>query len=216
MQDLIIGSTPLLIAFSVALFYYKKLEPSWFRLFPLFLFLMFSIQIGGYFYSAIFKKSNHFIFNCLTFIEYEFYIFIFSKALTKKVLKTIAIAINLLFIIAFVYIIFYRSHFFVYNTLVNNIGEFLTLCCCFLYLSELLMIEELASYFVIPMFWITTGIMISIVGDFLYLCFFNYIMENNLDPEGRVYGIIMTSLSVIEYGFFTIGFLCKTLWEKTR
>jgi hypothetical protein len=216
MQDLIVGSIPLLVAFLISLLCYKQLEPKWLRLFSWFLLTTFIIQTGGYYYSYFFKKSNHFIFNTLIFIEYEFYIYIFYKALLKPVFKRLAFIINVIFILSYLYVVVLSNHFFTYSSLAGNIGEFLTLCCCFLYLIELLMIDDFVNYFTIPMFFITTGVMISAVGNFLYLCFFNYIITNNLDPEGQIYGIIMTSLSIIEYGFFTIGFLCKKLWGKTR
>ncbi|WDF77776.1 hypothetical protein PQ469_28220 [Mucilaginibacter sp. KACC 22773] len=216
MDEIIIGSIPLLIAFGVSLIRYKKLEPRWLRLFTYFLLATFLIQTVGYLYSALLKKSNHFIFNCYTLFEFEFLFVVFFKALGRKIFKNIVIFIALTFTLVYIYEVFIQGHFFIYSPFASNAGKFLTLLCCMLYLTELLMADEYVSFFRTPMFWIATGIMIAAVGDFLYLCFFDYIITNKLDPEGRVYGIITTSLSVIEYGFFTIGFLCKKTWIKNK
>lgn len=209
MQELIIGSVPLLIALIISFERYKKLEPRWLRLFAWFLLGTFIIQTSGYYYSHIFKKSNHFIFNFYTFYDYGFYIFIFYKTLKRKALKKVILFIGLFFILLYIYQIFILNQFFIYSSFTSNAGEFLTLCCCFLYLAELLMADEMIDFFTIPMFWITTGIMIAAIGDFLYLCFFDYILKNNLDPDGSVYGVITVLLSIIQYIFFTVGFVCK-------
>lgn len=209
MLEIIIGSIPLLLALAVNIRLYKKLEPHWLRLFTWFLMVTFLIQTGGYYYSHIFKKSNHFIFNLYTLFNYSFYIFIFYKTLQNPVFKKIALLIGIFFFLFYIYQIFILKQLFTYSSVTGNTGEFLTLCCCFLYLGELLMADRIIDFFVIPMFWITTGIMIASIGDFLYLCFFDYIIKNNLDPDGSVYGVITVLLSIIQYIFFTIGFICK-------
>ncbi len=122
-----------------------------------------------------------------------------------------------LFFVSFYFIeLFIINSFFIYNSLTGNVGEFVTLCCCFFYFAELLMAEESVNFFKIPMFWITTGIMIAAIGDFMYMAFFDYILANKLDPDGKVYGILTTILSIIECSFFAIAFLCKPVWIKAR
>jgi hypothetical protein len=108
------------------------------------------------------------------------------------------------------------GNFYIYNTLARNLGAMLSFFCCIIFLTEILMSDEISDFFIIPMFWIVTGIMITNLGTFLYFAFFNYILKNNLDPDGTVYIIMTDSLSIIEYGFFTIGFLCEKIWKKTR
>jgi len=216
MQDLIIATIPLLIALTISCFRYHLLEPHRLRLFTWFLMATFIVQTSGYFYSLAFKKSNHFIFNLYTLIEYTFYPYIFSKTVkapfTKKLIKVALLG----FVLFYIYQIFLRGQFFIYNSLTSNIGEFLTLICCLCYFADLLMDDELIVFFNTPMFWITTGIMFAAVGDFLYMSFFDYIVNNNLDPKGHIYSIMETALSIIEYGFFCIGFTCKKTWIKAN
>ena len=216
MKDLIIGSIPLLTAFITGIIFWNQLTPTWLKLVPWFLFLVFTIQIIGYLYSDIFKKSNHFIFNCYIFIESNFYFFIFYNAINKQKLKKIIQFIILFYILLYIYKIFVLNHFFIYSSLMANVGDFFVLCCGFIYLTELLLTDMWVNYFTIPMFWITVGVLISAVGNFLYLAFLNYIIQSKLDPEGKIYGVIMTTISVVEYSLFTVAFLPKKIWTKTK
>jgi hypothetical protein len=104
----------------------------------------------------------------------------------------------------------------VYNTMMNNIGEIFTLISCFIYLTELMLKDEMVAFTGISMFWITTGILIEVVGIFLYLAFSSYIIKHNLDPDGSVYGMIMSVCTFIQYGLFSIGFLAKSTWKESR
>ena len=216
MQDLIIGTIPLLIAFLVSLRFYGDLKSDGLQIFPYFLFTILILQTGGYFYSDIFKKSNHFIFNIYTLVENVFYLYVFHQLIQKRVFKIALYAGALIFFFYYFYDVLYLKQFLIYSPLVSNIGKIVILFCCIFYFFELLIAEEILDFFVIPMFWICTGVMIMVVGDFLYICFFQYILENNIDPDGEVYGVITTLISVIGYTFFTIGFSCKKLWTKTR
>jgi hypothetical protein len=214
MQDILIGSITLIIALVVSLLMYKKLEPSWFRLFPWFLIVNLLLQIIALYYWVWTRKSNHFIYNIYIFIEYGFYILICYLAVKKVNFKRAIALIGLLFTLF--YLLLIGRDFFHYSSLARNAGALLSFFCCIIFLVEILMSDEIMNLFRIPMFWIVTGIMIANLGTFLYFAFFDYILKNNLDPDGTVYVIIANSLSIAEFGFFTIGFLCKQIWKKIR
>lgn len=210
MQEIIIGSLPLLAAFAIASIRYKKLEPAWLRLFPWFMMTTFLIQTAGYFYSLLLhNRSNHFIFNTYTFIEYAFYFFILQKAVTAPKFKRAIAGAGLIFVLVYGYEIFIAGFFFIYSPIACNIGNFLTLLCCMLYLTELLMADHVVYFFRLPMFWIVTGLMFDCIGGFFYLCFFDYIVKNNIDTDGQIYGLISTITTVVEYAFFIVGILIK-------
>lgn len=231
MRNTIIGSIPLLIAFLISIVRYKKLELLKLRLFPSFLMLTFLFQVAGAWYSATFKHwekvrdkgsvklelvpdSNHFIFNSYILIETLFYFYIFYQVLTRTALKKAVSIMAVFFVVFYIIEVFILTSFFVYNIPALTTSLFLTLMCCFLYFSELLMADKIINFFATPMFWIATGVMIVNVGPFLYMCFFNYIIKNELDDHGRVYSFIAVSTSITEYIFFIIGFLCHDIWKK--
>lgn len=216
MQDILIGSITLFAALIVSLLFYKKLEPAWFRLFPWFLFTTIIVQLAAHYYWLYTGKSNHFIFNIYILIEYGFYILICYLALKTPAFKKITALTGLLFALFYIYVVLISGNLFVYSTLARNAGALLSFLCCILFLSEILMADEEMDFFTIPMFWIVTGIMITNLGMFLYFSLFNYILKNNLDPDGTVYIVITDALTIIEFGLFTVGFLCKGIWKKTR
>jgi hypothetical protein len=216
MQELIIGTVALLIAFLASLFNYKDLKSDGLQIFSFYLLATFVFQTGGYLYSDILKKSNHFIFNLLFLVENGSYLYIFHKILRKPVFKKAVIVAAVLFALYYCYEVLYINHFFTYSSNTGNLGNLIILLCCILFFVELMMADEILNFFVMPMFWICTGIMISVVGNFLYLSFFDYILKYNLDPDGKVYAVITTLICVIQYSFFTLGFTCKRIWTKPR
>lgn len=209
MQEIIIGSIPLIIAFLVILVRYKKLEPPWLRLFAWFLLGTFIFQTAGFLYSLTLKKSNHFIFNAYTSYEYAFYMYVLYHALRKTKFKTTIGWLCVLFLLVYIYEVMIKGSFFVYSPIAVNTGKFFILIGCLLYFSELLMAEMMISFFRLPLFWIFSGVMFAAVGNFLYLCFFDYIVHNDIDKDGQIYGLISTITTVVEYGFFIVGFLVK-------
>lgn len=214
MQDIALGAITMVIALIISLVFYKKLEPPWFRIFPWFLFINLAIQLIAYWYWRITGKSNHFIYNIYILYEYGFYILICYLAARKAIFKRIIAIIAALFLLC--YVIWIPRDFFHYNSSIRNLSVLLSFICCILFLIEVLASDEVINFFSLPMFWIATGIMIANLGTFLYFSFFNYILRNNLDPDGTVYIIMTNSLAEIEFGFFAIGFLCKKIWKKTR
>ena len=215
MQDILIGYCTAIIALWASLRNYNKLEPSWLRLIPWFLVVVLMFQFAAHFYWQITGKSNHFIFNLYTLAEYGFYMLLCFKAVSSRNFKLVICLFAAVFFIAYIYIIFFTGHFYFYNTLVRNLGAFLSFFCCIIFLTEILMAEEIIYFLAIPMFWIVTGIMITNVGTFLYFTFFDYILKNKLDPDGNIYIIITDSLTILEFGLFTIGIFSKRLWKNS-
>jgi hypothetical protein len=210
MLSIIIGSIPLLVALFVSAIYYKRPEPGRLWLFTWFLLFTFLVQTGSYLYVLLRRgHSNHFIFNSYTIIMFVFYACVYYGVITRLLFKKLVLYGALFFSVFCVYQVFFINHFFKYSPISYDVGGFLVLCYCCLYMTELLQSDEHINFFKTPMFWITTGIMISIGGNFLYISFFNYILDNKLDAKGNIYNVISTALSIIEYSLFAVGFYVK-------
>ncbi len=215
LEKVIIGCLPVIACFLIAIYRYKQLEPRWFQLFPWYFGTSLFFTLGGYCYSFIFKAgSNHFIFNAGTFVEYVFYLLVLWRAVSGTWHKNIILLLCCCFLISYCIFVFIMGDFMIYNTKVVLMGKLLTLIACVLFLTELLMSEQLINFFSIPMFWITTGILMALVGNFLYIALFDYILHNKLDPQGKIYSITASTLSVIEYTLMAIGMLSTFLWKK--
>jgi len=210
----IIGLIPVLISLLISIIFYKRLKPSWLRLFTWFLLFSMLISITGYFYSFYLKTGNHFIFNLYLLVQFLFYFGIFYKTFQTKKLKTFTLFVSICFLIYLLISFIFLDGFHTFNSLAFTIGSVLTILFCLLYFGALFNADGFINYFKIPMFWIATGILFFFVGNFLYLSFLNYILENNLDSGGNIYEVIIITLNLLLYCFFSIGFLSNQTWKK--
>jgi hypothetical protein len=214
MVSIVIASCAILVSLITCILRYKKLEPDWLRLFAYFLFLDFSVQIVGYLYSSILKRSNHFIFNILLIFEFGFYFFIFHKALYRTEFKLFVKLLSILFLLFAAYNLAFGESLYRFNQHTNSLGTLLLLITCLLYFAESFMSEFTINFFRTPMFWITTGLFFYYAGNGLYLSLLSYILKNNLDRGGEIYSKMTVGLNVLLYALFTIGFLCNWKWKK--
>jgi hypothetical protein len=211
---MIIGSIPLLLAF-IAAVTGRKQGTDWPLLFPWFLMFTFVIQWIGFFLWPLLHVENQFLFNLFMLIENVFYIYVFHSVLKKPLFKKMVIGIGVGFLVCYSFNVVIVNKLFTYGSYAANAGNVALVCCGLLFFAELLMSEDYIDIFQLPMFWIATGIIISAVGVLFYLCFFNYITRD-VDKDGRIWGILATILSVIEYSFFTVGFTLKQRWAASK
>jgi len=209
-----IGYTTLLISIAAGIYYYNKLSPRWLRLFPWFLVLSLLFELFAMAYSTYTKKSNHFIINIYTFIQFIFYLFIFYKTFERKLFKFITAWMAIIFTGYFFYNMIFGIGFFIFSAASNTFGSICVIFCCLLYFYLLFQSELNLNFFRIPMFWIATGLLFYFVGNFIYFSLVNYIIKENLDTSGKIYLFIMTILNLILYGLITAGFLSNQLWKK--
>ncbi len=210
----VIGLIPVLVSLLISVIFYKRLKPSWLRLFTWFLLLTILISVAGYVYSFDFKSGNHFIFNIYLLIQFLFYFAFFYKTFQTKKLKTITVVLGISFLVYLLTGFLFLNGFHTFNSLGFTIGSVVTILFCLLYFGTLFNAEGFINYFRIPMFWIATGILFFFVGNFIYLSFLNYILANNLDSGGNIYEFIIITLNLLLYCFFSIGFLSNQTWKK--
>ena len=214
MINFIISLIPILTSLVISIILYKRLEPLWLRSFTWFMLFTVILSVAGYVYSFYFKKSNHFIFNIYLPFQFLFYFGIFYKTFQSKKLKLIIILVSIGFSIYTFSDFFDIIHFYTFNSLANTLGSILIIFFCLIYFVSLFKSEGIINYFKIPMFWIATGLLFFFVGNIIYLSFIDYIIMFNLDKSGSVYWFIMTTLDLLLYSFFSIGFLSNQAWRK--
>jgi hypothetical protein len=213
---IIISFIPTLISLLAVIIFYKKLQPKWLRLFFYLLVFTLAVDVGAVLYSYYFKKSNHFIINIYLPVSFSFYFLIFSKTFETKKFKTIIYTAFIVYLLFFLYDIIFIEGLYYFNTYSYCLGSILIVMCCLLYFMRLFTSDRLMNYFTIPMFWISTGLLFFFVGSLVLMSLMRYIIENHIDPDGRIYEFIMVTLNVLLYGAFTISFLCNQVWKKTR
>jgi hypothetical protein len=105
--------------------------------------------------------------------------------------------------------LYFGQGFYYYNTHTFSVGAIVTLLCCLLYFWELFSGNRPVNYFMLPMFWITTGVFFYFAGSVVYLSLLDYITSRNLDPQGHVYMLIMLTLNLLLFTLISIGLLPK-------
>ena len=216
MKLIIIYVIPNVLSLIAVTILYKKLQPRWMRLFLYFLLLTFLDNLGGYMYAHYLQKSNHFIENIYLLISFSFYFFLFYKtAETKKYKIIIKTFFTIFLLFAFLDLLFING-FYYFNTYSSSVGSILIILSCLIYFSYLFTSDELLNYFRIPMFWISTGLLFFFTGSLVQNSLIRYFIANNIDPGGRIYYFIMTTLNILLHGSFIISFLCNQKWKKAR
>src|SRR5690348_6086752 len=142
----IIGLIPVLISLLISIIFYKRLKPSWLRLFTWFLLFSMLISITGYFYSFYLKTGNHFIFNLYLLVQFLFYFGIFYKTFQTKKLKTFTLFVSICFLIYLLINFIFLDGFHTFNSLAFTIGSVLTILFCLLYFGALFNADGFINY----------------------------------------------------------------------
>ncbi len=212
MLEMILGTLAILICVA-AFFINRNYNNRLLKIFPYYLLFTASVQLSGYLYSHFLKKSNHFIFNLDLLIDTGFWTLFFAFTYQSKKLKKVILAAGIIFLL---YAIFrlYQESFWIYNSVNDTISSVLITAYCLVFLAELFISDLFINYFSIPVFWICTGLLFFNAGEIVYLCLFNYIDSHKLDPQGKIYALLLTTLNLIMYGLFTVGSFSQKLWKK--
>jgi hypothetical protein len=79
-----------------------------------------------------------------------------------------------------------------------------------LYFLELIQQVKAEKTLTEPMFWISTGILISCLIGFFYWTFF----ELKIDRSGTLLRLLIKNAVLVRYLCFSIGFLCQKMYQK--
>lgn len=210
----ILANITLYINIAVAFYFYKVLQPEWLRILAWFLIFALLTQVAGSFYSNYTGKSNHFIFNIYFGLEYLFYFFLFYIGFQSKKMKILMVIFAMVFIIFYSVNIFFGKGLYLFNTTTYTFGSLLIIISSLLYFVLLFLSDETINYFRMPMFWIAAGLLFYYIGVGVYMSLLDYIVRNDLDKGGQLYGIIAFILNILLYAMFTFGFLSNRPWKR--
>ena len=197
------------ISFVASLTVYAKAKTSYLylKLFPPFLLATIVIEYAAT-YLAVKSKSNLALYNFFTVFEFCFYMYIISLIITsKRIKKTIMVAVVLYTLISVINIIFIQE-MQKFHTVTYAFGCLLIVASCVYYFFELFKLPKATKLKNNPAFWICSGIL------FFYCCSFplfglsNFLSDISKLIIKNIYKII-TILNIFLYTLFTIAFLCR-------
>ena len=202
------------ISFVASLTVYSQAKTSdlYLKLFPPFLLATIAIEYAAI-YLAAKNRSNLALYNFFTVFEFCFYMYVISLIITsKKVKKTIIVAMVLYTLISVINIIFIQE-MRKFHTVTYAFGCLLIVATCVYYFFELFKLPKSPKLKNNPAFWICSGIL------FFYCCSFPlYGLSNFLSDISKliiknIYKIV-TILNIFLYTLFTIAFLCRLKIRK--
>ena len=165
-----------------------------------------------------FEKHNHkinypYIYHFYIPIEYILLgYFYYLNSYSKKVRSIILYSIPL-FIIACLYISICAKPNEKYPTLQFNIEGLLIITWVLISLFSLKSEEDI-NIFKHPFLWINIGLLFFHSGNFFLMGSYNYLLNYNLPLAKKLFKLINTTLNLLLFIFFIIGFICSTQTRK--
>lgn len=192
----------------IGLYNFKKLPP-YLKYFSILLVCTLSVESIGYFLI----KNNTWMFNIFTVMEFTFYLAIFRYILVSKAQKRAILIFIVTFIIASLVNLLYYQGLFKFNNYSYSYGCMLVCICVMMYFTQLLHNSKPQPLTKIPMFWISTGLLVYYACNFFYMGLLHYIIGASMDLAKQLF-MIISVLNIIMYSLFSIGIICSTTPRK--
>jgi hypothetical protein len=203
----VIFITIIFVVFFTGLLKYRQIESKAIRRFVPFLAYTFVVELLAHLQLVSINGRNHWWYNIFTVTEFLFIGFIFYHELNSKHLKS-AIKVGLcLFLFISIFNIAFIQGWNEFHTITYRCGSLLVILLCFFYFRQLLQSENKHHPFLIPMFWICTGLLFFYIGFFFYINIFDFIAYSKLKEYGALFRFISNFLNILLYSFIGIGII---------
>ena len=199
-----------LIASGICLVKGRTEKFRWF--FPFLLFLVIVEIIGRYLRKELNAETNGYLFNFSVPIEYLFYSWLFLKTYQTPLFQKIAKLFIYAFIIFCIAVFLIRGIYW-FNSSILLVGNISAILFCCLYFYELLIVEERINLVKEPMFWISTGVLLFNLGEFLYSAFYSLLRQQGWDNGTKLFKAINNNLVLVLYLCIIIGLLCVKTYK---
>ena len=186
--------------------YFQKQSPLYLKLFPIFLFLAFGMEVSGFVLSKRGERTLM-LYNVYTTLEYVFYLWVLYRVIRNPKIRTVLRQLFWIYpLLALLNIQFVQKNNF--HTLTYSIGAILVVLTCIYYFLELFRSNHSIKMVRQTSFWICSGLL------FYYCCSYPFFAVANFwkNPSIRILQeiqLIISIMNVLLYLSFTIGFLCR-------
>ena len=196
---------------SLSVYFTSKSTPVYLKLFPPFLLATLIAESLGSYLSSI-RKSNVWLYNFFSVLEFCFYLLVISLIINNRRIKKITRITLILYAVITVVNIIFIQKIKAFHTVTYAFGCLLIVIFCIYYFFELFKNPKSVKLKNNPAFWICSALL------FFYCCGFPLFgLSNFLNGISNLiiknfYAIIII-LNIFLYSLFTIAFLCRL---KTR
>ncbi|WP_207536377.1 hypothetical protein [Desertivirga arenae] len=192
----------------IGLYHFKR-SPFHLKGFALLLVLTAIVEIVGHF-----LKNNLWMFNLFGVIEFSSIFLLYRRLFFSHKIK------NLLLLFAGVTALIYLSNWLFFQGLNTFNNYTFAFSCMLVTVTVLLFYHQLLNdnnpepLLRVPMFWISTGILVFYPCNIFFMGLLNYIMHVSMDLAKQLYTIIHI-LNIIMYSLYSIGFICSATSRKS-
>jgi len=216
-----IGDVIQILIFLISLSVFaQKSVALYLRIFPLYFFLLFLVDIALD-YTSEHSIHNNVISNTWGIIEFTFYYFVLQQIISNKKVKKRIFYIILAYATFAIFNLIFIQHNDLFNPINFTTGTFITVVLCIYYFFELFQKAEAQSLTRLPGFWIVSGILFNVVlifPIFALISFMDQLSKANRKTSMIVFEnlqAIFNIISILTYILYSIGFLCRIRTSKS-
>lgn len=193
---------------------YAKIKHTPMRWLVFFLCYMVLTETLGRYIKTVLKESNTWLYHIYLPAEALIYGFLFYKYAEKKWFKqSCKFFIYIIPIVSVLNMLFIQG-FNSFNTYTNSIFSIGLLTLSIMYFIDTFLSEKLIIPWREPFFWIATGLFFYVLVSMGYTFAFDYILNNKLDINARLYTLINRYLICTLYLMISIGLLLTLKYEQ--
>jgi hypothetical protein len=201
-------------ALIISVLFLHKFNNKPLRWFIPFLLLMVCIEFTARYFRRELHEPNTWLYNISIPVEYIFYGYIIGNLCLNASLKRIIFYSLFCFGLFTIINLCFIQGFIDLNTHTLKFGSTLMIVFSSLGLIDLFANDEHNSLLKNPLFWICTGVLFFNTGEFLYLFFFDTLLQKGLDKTAKVFASINNKLIYILYTCISITIICSKKLEK--
>ncbi|ARV16136.1 hypothetical protein BTO07_13725 [Polaribacter sp. SA4-12] len=159
--------------------------------------------------------DNLWVYNSLTFIEFNclffFLIGVILSIKIKKIVLYIVYIFNTIYILTNIYYLWLEDYFVTYNSIASISGSFLISIVIFLFFRDFLNSDKILNYRKTLSFWISFGLLFYYLGTIPFTSIINFL--NYIPQSSKIYLIkVQFFLTIFMYCCFIFG----ALWSQKR
>ncbi len=186
------------------------------RAFPYFLMFSCAVQIFAKEYSRPTPhKSNHWIYNIYSPIECVFYCLLLLEQIKNKRFRKLFICGIIAYCLFTLYNLSFLQGFSIFNSYTYVAEAILVVGMCFYFFLHVAKNENEHSLVRDPVFWITSALIITFLGDFIIMGLLDFVIANPGKYTLLSFSIIKY-LNVTKCVLFSVAFVCKRIPEMQK
>ncbi len=191
------------------LYHYRRF-PLYLKAFAILLVITTIIEIIGHF-----TKNNLWMFNLFGVVEFSFILLIYRSLFISSKLKKVLLSFSILSTLAYLTNWLFFQGLNTFNNYSFAFSCVLVTTTVLLYYHQLLNDNNPEPLVRVPMFWISTGILLFYSCNIFFMGLLNYIMQVSMNLAIQLYTIIHI-LNIIMYSLYSIGFICSATSRKSH